>query len=136
MLQVVKRLAALAAVAVTLCGCDVYDMKGMFVPTSDLVGVRFEQSVAKTGNKSVATIEASEEYMFYVCTDPHVDGSHRNMTTFNEKIQWLKLFDSTENKTILADKYLAREYVGNTIGKEHLITVIGVWDRFEDIDFD
>ena len=59
-----------------------------------------------------------------------------NMTTFNEKIQWLKLFDSTENKTILADKYPAREYVGNTIGKEHLIPVIGVWDRFEDIDFD
>lgn len=87
MLQVVKRLAALAAVAVTLCGCDVYDIKGMFVPTSDLVGVRFEQSVAKTGNKSVATIEASEEYMFYVCTDPHVDGSHRNMTTFNDALR-------------------------------------------------
>lgn len=87
MLQVVKRLAALAAIAVTLCGCDVYDIKGMFVPTSDLVGVRFEQSVAKTGNKSVATIEASEEYMFYVCTDPHVDGSHRNMTSFNDALR-------------------------------------------------
>lgn len=87
MLQVVKRLAALAAIAVILCGCDVYDIKGMFVPTSDLVGVRFEQSVAKTGNKSVATIEASEEYMFYVCTDPHVDGSHRNMTSFNDALR-------------------------------------------------
>ncbi|MBP3383621.1 MAG: metallophosphoesterase [Tidjanibacter sp.] len=87
MLQVVKRLAALAAIAVALCGCDVYDIKGMFVPTSDLVGVRFEQSLAKTGNKSVATIEASEEYMFYVCTDPHVDGSHRNMTSFNDALR-------------------------------------------------
>lgn len=87
MLQVVKRLAALAAIAVALCGCDVYDIKGMFVPTSDLVGVRFEQSVAKTGNKSVATIEVSEEYMFYVCTDPHVDGSHRNMTSFNDALR-------------------------------------------------
>ncbi len=87
MLQMVKKLAAIVAVAVALCGCDVLDIKGMFVPTSDTVGVRFEQSVAKTGGRSVATIEASEEYLFYVCTDPHVDGSHRNMTTFNDALR-------------------------------------------------
>ncbi len=58
-----------------------------------------------------------------------------NPRTFNEKIQWLKLYDSTELKTILADKYLAREYVADKIGKEHLIPMLGVWDKFEDIDF-
>lgn len=59
-----------------------------------------------------------------------------NPITFNEKIQWLKLYDSTQLKTVLADKYLVRSVVGERIGKEHLIPLLGVWDSFEDIDFE
>ena len=58
-----------------------------------------------------------------------------NPKTFNEKIQWLKVYDSTPLKTKLADKYLAREYIKETIGEEYLVPLLGVWDRFEDIDF-
>lgn len=56
--------------------------------------------------------------------------------TFNEKIQWLKLYDATPLKTRLADKYRARDYVREKIGDRHLIPLLGVWDRFDDIDFD
>ena len=56
--------------------------------------------------------------------------------TYNEKIQWLKLYDSTPLKTQLSDKYRVREWVKEKIGEEYLIPLLGVWDRFEEIDFD
>jgi hypothetical protein len=56
--------------------------------------------------------------------------------TFNEKLQWLKLHDSTPLKTRLADKYLARDWIKEKIGEEYLIPLLGVWDKFDDIDFD
>ena len=56
--------------------------------------------------------------------------------TFNQKIQWLKLNDSTPEKGRLADKYLVREYVAKRIGEEYLVPLLGVWDDPNDIDFD
>lgn len=56
--------------------------------------------------------------------------------TLNEKIQWLKLYDSTPEKTLLADKYLVREWVKKTIGEQYLIPLLGVWEHFDDINFD
>ncbi len=56
--------------------------------------------------------------------------------TYNEKIQWLKLYDSTPLKTQLADKYRVRDWVREKIGEEYLIPLLGVYDRFDDIDFD
>lgn len=45
--------------------------------------------------------------------------------TFNEKIQWLKLFDSTQEKALLADKLRCRQWVEEKIGPQYLIPVIG-----------
>lgn len=56
--------------------------------------------------------------------------------TFNEKIQWLKLYDSTPLKTKLADKYLVRDWVKEKIGEKYLVPLLGVWDNFDEIDFD
>ena len=58
-----------------------------------------------------------------------------NPVTFNEKLQWLKLNDRNPLYSRLADKYDVREYVQRKIGEEHLIPLIGVWDKFDDIDF-
>lgn len=58
-----------------------------------------------------------------------------NPRTFNEKIQWLKLYNSTPIKTRLADKYLVRDWVKEKIGEQYLIPLLGVYDKFEDIDF-
>ncbi len=55
--------------------------------------------------------------------------------TFNEKMQWLKLHDRKPVYTTMVDKYAAKEYVAGIIGEEHIIPTIGVWERFEDIDF-
>lgn len=59
-----------------------------------------------------------------------------NPKTFNEKLQWLKLYDRNPLYTNLVDKYEVRKYVADKIGEEYLIPLIGVYDKFEDIDFD
>ena len=59
-----------------------------------------------------------------------------NPKTFNEKLQWLKLHDRNLEYTKMVDKYEAKEYVANIIGKEYIIPTLGVWDKFDDIDFD
>lgn len=66
-------------------------------------------------------------------------GSNMNIAepkTFNEKIQWLKIHDATMLKSHLSDKYLAKEYIRSLLGEEYIIKTLGVFDRFEDIDFD
>lgn len=59
-----------------------------------------------------------------------------NPRTYNEKVQWSKVFDSTPIKTRLADKYLVRDWVEERIGSEYLIPLLGAWDSFDEIDFD
>ncbi len=56
--------------------------------------------------------------------------------TFNEKLQWLKLFGNQEIMLQCADKYRVREYVTEKGCPEILNTLYGVFDRVEDIDFD
>lgn len=58
-----------------------------------------------------------------------------NPQTFNEKLQWLKLYDRNPIYTSLVDKYEVRQYIAKEIGEEYLIPLIGVWDNFNDIDF-
>ena len=57
----------------------------------------------------------------------------KNPSTFNEKLQWLKLNDATPLKTTLTDKFLVREWIRDKIGEQYLIPLLGVWDKFEDI---
>lgn len=59
-----------------------------------------------------------------------------NPKTFNEKLQWLKLNDRNPLYTKLVDKYLVKEYIAEKIGEKYIIPTLGVWDRFEDIDFE
>lgn len=59
-----------------------------------------------------------------------------NPRTFNEKIQWLKLYNQRPEYTIMADKYLAKEYVGKKIGEQYIIPLLGVWDSPDEINFD
>lgn len=56
--------------------------------------------------------------------------------TFNEKLNWLKLYDRNPEYTTMVDKYAAKRYVADRIGDEYIIPTLGVWDRFEDIDFE
>lgn len=59
-----------------------------------------------------------------------------NPETFNEKLQWLKLYNRKPEYTKMVDKFLVRDYVKEKIGEEYLIPLLGVWDDPEKIDFD
>ncbi len=59
-----------------------------------------------------------------------------NPVTYNEKLQWLKLYDRKPMYTQMVDKYEVKKYVANIIGEDRVIPTLGIWDRFEDIDFD
>lgn len=62
--------------------------------------------------------------------------SKENPQTFNEKLQWLKLYWRDPKAEICADKYLVREYVGEK-GLGHLLNdLIGVYDNVDEIDLD
>ena len=58
-----------------------------------------------------------------------------NPQTLNEKLQWLKLHDRKESYTNMADKYNAKECAKKIIGEEYIIPTIGVYDSFDNIDF-
>lgn len=60
----------------------------------------------------------------------------RNPKTYNEKLNWLKLHDRNLLYSRMVDKYEAKEYVAEIIGNEYIVPTLGVWEHFDDIDFD
>lgn len=73
------------------------------------------------------------ERKFECCTGKQLDLN--NPETFNEKLQWLKLYDRKPEYTVMVDKYKARDYVSEKIGSQYLIPLLGVWDAPDEIDF-
>lgn len=57
------------------------------------------------------------------------------LRTYTEKMQYEKFYNVTQEKAILSDKYLVREWVASRIGEEYLIPLLGVWDNYNSIDF-
>lgn len=72
------------------------------------------------------------QYLYHFHNLPNL----KNPKTFNEKLQWLKLYDRRPKYTTMVDKYLVKEYVAKIIGEEYIIPTIGVWDSVDDIDWD
>ena len=58
-----------------------------------------------------------------------------NPKTFNEKLQWLKLYDRKSIYTIMVDKFSVKQYVADRIGEEYVIPTLGVWDNANDIEW-
>ncbi len=59
-----------------------------------------------------------------------------NPKGFNEKINWLKIYNRNPLYPRLVDKAEVKKIVAERIGEEYIIPTYGVWNRFEDIDFD
>lgn len=59
-----------------------------------------------------------------------------NPRTYNEKLQWLKLYDRNPLYPQIVDKYRAKVYVASLIGEEYIIPTLGVYDSFEKINFE
>ena len=70
-------------------------------------------------------------YRLYVGKRLNLD----NPQTFNDKLNWLKLYDHNPLYTTMADKYAVKEFVAKVIGEQYIIPTIGCWDRPEDIDW-
>ena len=58
-----------------------------------------------------------------------------NPVGFNEKLQYLKLYDHNPLYTTLVDKIAVKEYISKELGEEYIIPTIGTWEKFDDIDF-
>lgn len=100
--------------------------------------MKFIRSVVyKLGIAGLIKIKSDENYlkMMYFCKF----GKKLNLLNpkgFNEKLQWLKLYDHKSEYTTLVDKYAAKETVARCIGEEYIIPTLGVWNSFDEIDFD
>lgn len=60
----------------------------------------------------------------------------KNPKTFNEKLNWLKLYNRHPEYTIMVDKYKVKEYVSSIIGEEYIVPLYGVWERSAAIDWE
>lgn len=56
--------------------------------------------------------------------------------SFNEKLQWLKLYDRNPEYTVMVDKIEVKKWVADKIGEKYIIPTINVWNNVEDIDFE
>ena len=86
--------------------------------------------------KCSSWIKSDELYIrvhYFLCMKKRL---HLNPpVTFNEKLQWLKLHDWRKEYTRMVDKAEAKKYVAEIIGEEYIIPTLGVWDCFDEIDF-
>ena len=60
----------------------------------------------------------------------------KNPKTFNEKLQWLKLYANKPEYTDMVDKASAKDYVRPLVGDKYVVPTYGVWNSPEEIDFD
>ena len=74
------------------------------------------------------------EVQFERCTGKKLDLD--NPKSFNEKIQWLKLYYRNPLMTKCADKIGVRDYIREKIGEEYLVPIIGIYKTPDEIDFE
>lgn len=60
----------------------------------------------------------------------------KNPKTFNEKLNWIKLYYRKPIMTTMVDKYEVKKYVSDIIGEEYVIPSIAIYNKWKDIDFD
>lgn len=56
--------------------------------------------------------------------------------TYTEKLQWLKLYDRKPVYTDMVDKYKAKYVISEKVGEKYVVPTLGVWDTFDDVDFE
>lgn len=99
-----------------------------------LVGLNYKQRLKRLNELTVQELMEQNADMYEKRQGRKLDWN--NLRTYTEKMQWAKLFDKNPLKSELADKYNVRKWVAEKIGEEYLIPLIGVWDSYDEIDFD
>ena len=80
---------------------------------------------------------SDEDYikkMYYSYFGEEIDLN--NPKTFNEKLQWLKLNDRNSDYVSIVDKYEIKKLILKQIGEKYVVPTYGVWDSFDEINFD
>ena len=72
--------------------------------------------------------------VFWIKTGKKLD--LKNPKTFCDKLNWLKLHDIHPEYTQLVDKIAVREHVKKLLGRDICIPMLGVWEHYDDINFD
>ena len=98
---------------------------------------RFKGQKRKVNKMKKYSIEQKQNYISKLYQKrTGMQMNWENPQLYTEKMQWAKLFESTDEKSICADKYAVREWVKKRIGEEYLIPLLGKWEKFEDIPFE
>lgn len=74
------------------------------------------------------------KYKYYTSFGKKLD--LKNPKSFNEKIQWLKLYDHRQDYVKYVDKIEAKKYIDSVLGPGHTIPTLGVWNDINDIDLE
>ena len=133
----VRNISIIVMALLCVC-CDSFEMKGFIAPTSDVVNKRFEKSMSLSDNKAVKIIEADESYTFYVCTDPHIDGSYNNLREFSTRLRndshasfGVVLGDCQDGRNNLPKYIEAIEYIDDVQSKNlPIFSLIGNHDIY------
>lgn len=59
-----------------------------------------------------------------------------NPKTFNEKLQWLKLYDRNREYTVMADKLASKAWASSRIGPQFVVPALASWGSAEEISLD
>ncbi len=96
----------------------------------NLIGVFIIQKLSRL-------IKSDEKYLqWYYYLKMHKRLNLETPTTYNEKLNWLKLNDRNPLYVTLVDKLKVKEYVTEKIGADHIIRTLGIWKRAEDIEWE
>lgn len=74
------------------------------------------------------------EILYYLHFGTKLD--FNKLTTYNEKLQLLKINDKYSNYSNIVDKYEVRKYISEKIGEEYLIPLLWHGNKFSDVPFD
>lgn len=55
--------------------------------------------------------------------------------TFQEKLQWLKLYDRKDIYSTMVDKYEAKAFIQKKVGAEYIIPTIGIYNNAKEINY-
>ena len=92
--------------------------------------------LAKLSEKKIIKLDDKKyiEILYKAVFDKEINLD--NPKTFNEKLQWLKLYNRNPQYTKMVDKYEVKKYISNVLGEEYVIPTLGIYESFDDIDFE
>lgn len=92
----------------------------------------FKRVIKKLSNKLPDSLFVRMQYLYFAGSILHL----KKPQGFNEKLQWLKLYDKNPLYTNIVDKYSVREYVKKILGEEYLVPIIAKYDSVGEINWE